>query len=71
MRRVVDELNSVGHELKDNHFEDPDETDFCEHHGDETQETCGFRLGSTIVVHAGYYKLEAEGISELFREPQA
>jgi len=58
MTEIVEELNSVGHNLKDNEFEEPEETDFCEFHNDDSSETCGFRLGTYFTVCTGYYKLE-------------
>ena len=58
MKEIVQELNATGHQLKDNNFEEPEETDFCEFHDDETYETCGFRLGTIFIVCTGYYKLE-------------
>ena len=60
MREITSELNSVGHHLKENESEGPEETDFCEFHHDESQESCGFRLGTYFTVCAGYYKIGEE-----------
>ncbi len=58
MKEIVQELNLTGHQLNDNDFEEPEETDFCEFHDDDESETCGFRLGTYFTVCTGYYKLE-------------
>jgi len=57
MEEIVSKLNQQGHSLKRNvDVEDIDETDFCEHHDEES---CGFRVGSTTTISSGYY-----GVSE-------
>ncbi len=53
MEEIVNELNSQGHSLKRNaRDEEFNETDFCESHG---ARTCGFRLGTDLIVSSGYY----------------
>ncbi len=57
MREIVSELNLVGHQLKENEPEGPEDTDFCELHNDENSDSCGFRLGTPLTVSSGYYNI--------------
>ena len=53
MNEIVGELNAQGHVLRRNvELETNGSTDFCETHGEKT---CGFRVGSDLVVSLGYY----------------
>lgn len=64
IQEVASVLNTVGHQLKENEPDGPEDTDFCEYHDDEAAKTCGFRLGTTLIVSAGYYKVGEEYLQE-------